>query len=377
MRYFRVSVHLCLLLVTFGSVQALAAPTEDDLSAIAQDVAPFVTATVFNAGDRSFSQPLGVTVGALSVRVDIAERQPCPTHGLLEGEEATPLRSGELCKVATLVASAPDHPDFRQVIASLGGGGKGTLADLKLSFYYLEQGAVQPQVILSGSTGGTRCCLVSAIVGAGDAGQWYAVQLPKQNGFGPPSVVDIAHDGGRQFIFPDKRFDAVFASHGGSALPDVIYEYAQGKLNIITTQPRFRPYMALSVRILPTEEDVPAPKSREVNGYLAGYVATGALAKELQATWRYMLARYSPQSPYLAKWCTLDKSAWDKGQTACPRRYVRTVPYPQQLALFLLQTGYITHAQCVALGYDPEKIQSRQDAIRAATTAHWHATHPG
>lgn len=63
MRYFRVSVHLCLLLVTFGSVQALAAPTEDDLSAIAQDVAPFVTATVFNAGDRSFSQPLGVTVG--------------------------------------------------------------------------------------------------------------------------------------------------------------------------------------------------------------------------------------------------------------------------------------------------------------------------
>jgi hypothetical protein len=90
-----------------------------------------------------------------------------------------------------------------------------------------------------------------------------------------------------------------------------------------------------------------------------------------------MLARYNPQSPYLLKWCTLDKSAWGQGRTACPAPYVRTVPYPQQLALFLLQTGYITHAQCVALGYDPEKIQHEQDAIRAATTAHWHATHPG
>ncbi|MFH7812886.1 MULTISPECIES: thylakoid lumen protein [Acetobacter] len=376
MRYLRLPLHLYLLLAVACGTQALAAPAQEDFSAVAQDVAPFVSANVFNAADRSFSQPLSVTVGELSVRVELAERQPCPSHGLLEGEQqATLLRSGGLCKVATLVASAPGHPDFRQVIAALGGGGKGTLSDLNLSFYYLEQGEVLPQVILSGFTGGTRCCLVSAIVGAGDAGQWYAVQLPEQNGFGPPSVVDVAHDGGRQFIFPDKRFDAVFAAYDFSVGPDVIYEYAQGKLNVITRQPRFRPYMALSVRAMPGEEDVPAPRSREVNGYLAGYVATSANAGQLQAGWRSMLARYNPQSPYLPKWCTLDKSAWGKGRMACPAPYVRTVPYPQQLALFLLQTGYITHAQCVALGYDPEKIQHEQDAIRTAATAHWHATH--
>jgi hypothetical protein len=378
MRYLRLPLHLCLFLAAVCGTQALAAPAQDDFSAVARDVGPFVSAIVFNAADRSFSQPLSVTVGELSMRVEFAEHQPCPSHGLLEWEEqATLSRSGGLCKVATLVASAPGHPDFRQVIAALGGGGKGTLSDLNLSFYYLEQGAVLPQVLLSGFTGGTRCCLVSAIVGAGDAGQWYAVQLPEQNGFGPPSVVDVAHDGGRQFIFPDKRFDAVFASYDFSVGPDVIYEYAQGKLNVITRQPRFRPYMALSVRAMPGEEDVPAPRSREVNGYLAGYVATSANAGQLQAGWRSMLARYNPQSPYLLKWCTLDKSAWGKGRTACPAPYVRTVPYPQQLALFLLQTGYITHAQCVALGYDPEKIQHEQDAIRAAATAHWHAIHPG
>ena len=64
------------------------------------------------------------------------------------------------------------------------------------------------------------------------------------------------------------------------------------------------------------------------------------------------------------------------GGRACPAQYTRIVPYPQMLALFLLKTGYITHAQCVALGYDPDRIQAAQAALRNASTAQWRAAHP-
>lgn len=65
MRYLKLPLHLCLFLAAVCGTQALAAPAQDDFSAVARDVGPFASAIVFNAADRSFSQcypPLGMEV---------------------------------------------------------------------------------------------------------------------------------------------------------------------------------------------------------------------------------------------------------------------------------------------------------------------------
>lgn len=373
MRCFRAVV--CSLVV-LGVAYGLPAIAAEQWYNPPSSVSPVVSATVFDASEQTGTQPMAVRVGELSVKMEVAEHQACSPHGLLMSEEdPTPLEPGQTCTLATLVMQAPEHPEFRQLIGSLATEDGGALRNLFFALYNLEAGQSGLQVVLSGFTGGAHCCMASAIVGAGPAGQWAAVKLPLQNGAGMPTIVDIHNDGGRQILFSDEQFDYTFASHAGSVLPDVIYEYAQGRLNTVTTQPRFRSYLEHQLKQMAADmPDVGA----EINGALAAYVATSANMGQLQAGWRFMLKRYD-HAPFMEEtWCMLDNAVLGHAPYggACPTQYTRTVPYPQKLALFLLHTGYITHAQCVALGYGPDKIKRDQAAIQAATTARWYAAHP-
>ncbi|MFT8863293.1 MAG: thylakoid lumen protein [Acetobacter fabarum] len=343
-------------------------------------VRPLASALVFDRFEHIKPRSMELKFADASVQVEVAEHQPCPTRGILmddEGEGPSP-EAGQFCTVATLVAQAPNHPEFRQVIASLLTGDNGALATLHLALYQLEAGDGPPQLLLSGYTGGAHCCTVSALVGADRTGTWHVSALPPQDGDGVSGAVDIKHDNGRQLIFLDERFNYRFESYVWSVKPIVIYEYAQGQLRNVTTQPAYRPFLRAYFRHDFAPNNMSGFDHGAVNGFLAAYVANSANLGQLQAGWQFMLRHYNRKTDNTGVvWCALDRSVWSPaGQEDCPAPYVRTVPYPQQLALFLLQTGYITHAQCVAFGYDPEKIRQTQEQVIARTTARWKAAHP-
>ena len=344
-----------------------------------QTVPPLARVRVFDRANALQPQPVALTVEGLSVKVEVAQNQPCPVYGILMGDEEPSTAPPEQhCTVATLVAQAPGRPVFRQVIASLiVGDVGGMLGSLQVALYHLDKSAGPPQLLVSGYTMGAHCCTVSAIVGSNGAGQWVVAPLATQDGDGTPGVVDINHDGGRQFVLWDQRFNYVFAPYVWSVLPVVIDEYTQGSVRTVTTQPAYAAFLrAYFRRGFPSFRAPPPPDRKVVNGFLAAYVANSANLGQLRAGWTYMLHWYDRHADDQDTWCALDPTVQVRGVTGCPAAYVRKIAYPQKLALFLLKTGYITPAQCAAFGYDPAKIQARQTAIRTANTAHWRAAHP-
>ncbi|MFT8418834.1 MAG: thylakoid lumen protein [Acetobacter sp.] len=345
-----------------------------------QKVPPLARALVFDRSHQPTPQPVALKVEDMSVLVEVAARQPCPDKAILmEPQDSPPAPAEQGCTVATLVVHAPGHSVFRQAIASLIMGDEGGMVStLRLSLYHLDRSGGPLQIVVSGYTMGAHCCTVAAIVGLDGAGQWAVTHLPEQDGDAPPTVVDINHDGGRQFVLKDQRFNYVFASYVWSVLPIVVYDYAHAQLRTVTTQPDYASFLLAYFRQgFPAFKAPPPPDRKGVNAFLAAYVANSANLGRFRAGWTYMLHWYDRSADDDQTWCALDPSVQDGGVSSCPTAYVRKTAYPQKLALFLLQTGYITHAQCVAVGYDPEKIQIGQDAIRAANTAHWRAAHPG
>ncbi len=352
-------------------------------------VPPLARALIFDRVHQPVPQPVVLKVEDMSVQVEVAARQPCPTSGVLVEPEATPpapstqpaqpAPPAQQCTVATLAVKAQGRPVFRQAIASLiTGDDGGMLATLQLSAYHLDRSGGPMQLLVSGYTMGAHCCTVAAIVGQDGTGQWVVTRLPAQEGDGVPGVVDINHDGGRQFVLRDQRFTYVFTAYAWSVQPVVVYDYEQGVLRTATTRPDYAPFLRAYFRHgFPAFRAPPPPDRKGVNGFLAAYVANSANLGQLRAGWTYMLHWYDRSADDGQTWCALDPSVQVGGVSGCPTAFVRKIAYPEKLALFLLQTGYITHAQCVALGYDPEKIQIGQTAIRAANTAHWRATHPG
>ncbi|GBR45963.1 hypothetical protein AA11825_0202 [Acetobacter pomorum DSM 11825] len=340
-------------------------------------VPPLATAQVQGEDQHAKARPVTLSAQGLQADVKVADNQPCPANSLLLGKDENPT-PGQTCRVATLEVTAPEHPAFIQTIGSLMAEDSGGLMDLHLSLYQLApdaQKTILPQVVVSGYTGGAHCCQAAAIIEAAPQGQWRVVPLPAQNGGGEPIVQDVARDGTRQLIYTDERFDYAFASHAGSAMPVVLYQYQDGQLQNVTAQPRFAAYLRNQL----AQDSAQWRKAgvTEVNGYLAAYVATSANIGELNAGWRYMMARYDNHSGFAETWCALDKSAWpqSKDGTSCPKQFVKIVPFPQSLAQSLVQWGYITSQQSAALGYDVEKIKQNQQQVISSTTKAWRTAH--
>lgn len=385
MRHFGRAACLLLALGVFAPAMAANPPRRVRTPAPAPTlepmrVPPLARAVIFDRINHTSPQPVALEVEGISVQVEVAQQQPCPGKAILmEASNPAPAGGEPPCTVATLVLKAPGHPAFRQDIAPLiTGDDGGMLGTLRLALYHLDKSGGPLQVLLSGYTMGAHCCTVAAIVGLDDTGQWRVTPLPSQDGDGTPVVLDINHDGGRQFVLGDQQFNYVFASYAWSVLPVVIYDYTPGTLRNVTTQPAYAPFLRAGFRRdFPAFRAPPPPDRKDINGFLAAYVANSANLGQLRSGWMYMRHWYDRRADSGQTWCALDPSVKVRGAEGCPAPYQRKVPYPQALALFLLQTGYITHAQCVALGYDPEKIVREQAAVQAATTARWHAAHPG
>lgn len=373
----------CMVLASAGLTYAQAhAATPAEQRVITRNVPPrpvppLATAQVQGDDLHAKAQPVDISALGLQAAVKVADNQPCPVNSLLLGKDENPT-AGQTCRVATLEVHAPEHPVFIQTLGSLMAEDSGGLMDLHLSLYQLApngQKNALPQVVVSGYTGGAHCCQAAAIVEAAPQGQWRVLSLPAQNGGGEPIVQDIARDGTRQLVYTDERFDYAFASHAGSAMPVVLYQYQDGQLQNVTAQPRFAAYLRNQL----AQDSAQWRKTgvTEVNGYLAAYVATSANIGELNAGWRYMMARYDTHSDFAETWCALDKAAWpqNKDGASCPKQFVKTVPFPQTLAQSLVQWGYITPQQSAALGYDIDKIRQNQQQVIATTTKAWRAAH--
>jgi hypothetical protein len=113
----------------------------------------------------------------------------------------------------------------------------------------------------------------------------------------------------------------------------------------------------------------------EPNGYLAGWVAQKATIGQLQDAWTTMLSAYDHDLASATTICAIDEGTLPKKtndfQPACPSDQEIRVPFPEALALFLVDLGYITKEQSKQLGFDVDAIHAqRAVAMNLATAAY-------
>lgn len=237
---------------------------------------------------------------------------------------------------------------------------------LRMAIRRLDPTTALPQVVISGYTGGAHCCTATAVATVGAAGRWQLVDLGSIDGDGGFDFLDLNHDGSAVFVDIAGEFLYRFASYAGSNAPTRIRRLTGTAVEDVTRDSRYHSFLLGELKAM--ERAHAQDPSQEVNGYLAGWVAQKALVGEFEDAWPVMLASYDHGSTDGLSRCAVDERVWDKQSGLCPDDQEILDPFPEVLALFLVEQGYITSAQSTALGYDPVKIAAnRKTATNAAT----------
>ena len=90
------------------------------------------------------------------------------------------------------------------------------------SLQVLELGSGEPAVALHLYSGGAHCCFVDQLFSWNSATSTYEV-AEHMWGSLPPHMSDLAHDGQREFVTGDNRFEYQFASFAASGFPVQIF----------------------------------------------------------------------------------------------------------------------------------------------------------
>ncbi|MCE2564137.1 superinfection immunity protein [Komagataeibacter sp. FNDCF1] len=339
--------------ITGGSIMAagfvlvammgLAAPA----SAAVPDIAPLAHAEL---GERTQAR---ITAEGIEATLRVTPSHQCNMAMAWQDANAQPATS---CDVAQLVVRDLSHPQSSAHTFVLSPYGQDSgYGYMKMALYRLDAASSVPQVMVSAYTGGAHCCEVSSLFGQMPDGTWRETPLGQNDGDGPPTIVDAAHDGTAEILGSDQSFLYTFASYAGSVAPVVLQRYHAGTLETVTRDPAYRPFLVRQLADMQKnwmKEDQPEP-----NGFLAYYVATMANIGEFGQGWRYMLAHADPTPDD-----TFGISACDIRQAeprACTPAELKPVPFPQGLAFFLQKNGYITAAQAGAV---PMVLLAGQDA---------------
>lgn len=215
----------------------------------------------------------------------------------------------------------------------LGGPGLASL----LQLVELDRGNANPEVLLSSFTGGAHCCNDTRVLTSDrDGRRWQLVTLGPFDGGEQPATDPL---GTGTFLVEgvDNRFLYQFSSYAGSVAPPRFWQLQGSRFVDVTHQPPFVPLHRRRLQALATWFRQPAGEG-EVNGFLAGYVATAALVGEFPAAWQQLLARYDRQSDWGLRRCPAGYN--DQGQCRAPELVYPT--FPSALAAFLVETGYLT-----------------------------------
>jgi peptidoglycan hydrolase-like protein with peptidoglycan-binding domain len=214
----------------------------------------------------------------------------------------------------------------------------------------LDAQTAQPQVFVTGYTGGAHCCTTAA-VGTERDGAWRFVSLGGLDGEDPWRFLDLdGKDRPPVIVDSAPAFEYAFASYAGSYAPTRIQRFTGTGLKDVTAEPRYRDYLLVALRRMEAERANGG--QGEPNGFLAGWVAQKALVGQFAAAWQTMLASYDHDAT--TEHCAIDTPA-APGDAApdrpCPDGQMLKIPFPEGLALFLAEHGYVTRAQAASVGF--------------------------
>jgi hypothetical protein len=213
------------------------------------------------------------------------------------------------------------------------------------SFAVLKLDAATPgnQVVIDTYSGGPHCCAIDTIIEHTRDG-WKAIALPagREAGAAGSQVndtlapKDIDGDGYPDFVLSDDRFDYTFASYTGSWLPPRIFRLQAGAF---VDESASRKFDAVFRKDMKEVKPGCLEKTDSPDGSCAGYVADAARIGQFESGWRFMLAHYSKEDVQAE--CTVPVS---EGHP-CPERATIWRTFPDRLAHFLGENGYITSDQ--------------------------------
>lgn len=246
------------------------------------------------------------------------------------------------------------------------------LVQLKMSLRQLDASSRFPQIMVSAYTGGAHCCSLTSIFDLRPDGQWAHLELGALDGDGEPDVLDIAGNGQEEILTVDQSFLYAFASHAGSEAPVVISRYHDGVLENVTRDPAYRNYL---------RDDLASRRRNwihggrfEPNGFLAYEVATKANLGEFAEGWRDMLAhaQSTKASGFGLSACDLKPAAEKQNGRGCSPQEKELLPFPQALAVFLQQNGYITPEQVASVtetrkpvSAEPQPVPSTSESAQS------------
>ena len=110
----------------------------------------------------------------------------------------------------------------------------------------------------------------------------------------------------------------------------------------------------------------------EPNGYLAGWVAQKAAVGQAADAWKKMLTSYDHSGGLIR--CVVDKSVWIPQPHApdmCPPEMEVAVPFPEALALDLVDRGYLSRQEAASLGQNPDAIEAARKTQSDKETARY------
>lgn len=198
-----------------------------------------------------------------------------------------------------------------------------------------------PAVIFTSFSWGAHCCTeIDILDPVGSA--WVTVNTGSWDGDGlTETPSDIDGDGIPDIVLRDNSFLYTFDAYAFSWAPPVVLNVVGGKLSDVSTSGRYRRLFA---------DDMSGAKAqclRHINGGCAGYVADAARIGQVDAAWKIMRTAYQHQvDPMFQPTVCAAPMTADK----CPvgkEQKIKT--FPQALAWFLANQGYITAERAQAL----------------------------
>lgn len=198
-----------------------------------------------------------------------------------------------------------------------------------------------PEVIFSQYSGGAHCCaIVNIFTQNPETNAWETVNVGAFDG-GPVPVADPDGNGIYEYVTSDNRFLYRYSSYAGSFPPVQVWQLEGLRVRDVSQEARFFPLHRERLQAMWESIQNAATEGYEVNGMLAGYVATKAILGETQAGWNLMLNRYDRTSDWGLEEC---RGNFDD-QGNCAGGLLTYDSFPAALKEFLEATNYLTRAE--------------------------------
>ena len=239
-----------------------------------------------------------------------------------------------------------------KVVGQLLGAEDSRVPSALLQIVELDRSNPYPEVLLSSYTGGAHCCNKTNVLTSDASGKkWKEVVAKAGNGAffdgSPQPATDPTKSGRYVIVNWDNRFNYQFSSYASSRAPIQIWQLNGDRFVDVSRRPE---YQFLYRREL---KEMNAwlkkkPSKFEINGFLAGYVATKALLGEFIDGWTQMLKYYDSEGPN-SDWGLRDCPAGYDNNNRCKGKEIVYDSFPQALRAFLIQTGYIKSSDSLPL----------------------------